>query len=333
VNHSKIELIQACQIIRLNDSLFALKQLHDKDYNNEEKFRKETEQLQRFNGLVHNHLVTLLATFTFQKRFYFLFPYAEFDLDRYWEHKERNPEMDVDTVRWVAKQCSGIMAGIDAIHEPQTVSLQGLNEKKYGRHGDIKPDNILWFNTSSDPKGILVISDMGLSALNRETSRSGLARYNIPRVPGYSPPECDVKGGTISRAYDIWTLGCLFLEQLTWLLGGSDFRKEFEAERTTEYSLTGSKNNIFFALKLKKQPGQPDVLVAQVKDEVSRVRSLKPPLNCVGFCAVTNRCSSGSIICTTIRNAPNIFMMLSILLRPRCLLSSLKIERGPCLGL
>jgi serine/threonine protein kinase len=279
VNSSRIELIKSWQIILLNDSRFALKKLHDKDYNDEAKFRKESEQLQRFSGLVHNHLVTLLATLKYQNRFYFLFPYAEFDLDAYWERKERNPKMDTDTVRWVAKQCSGIMAGIDAIHEPQSVSLHGLVEKKYGRHGDIKPDNILWFDTSSDPRGILVISDMGLSALNRETSRSGLARYNIPRVPGYSPPECDVRGGTISRAYDVWTLGCLFLELLTWLLGGSDFRKQFEEKRTTVYSITGSKNNIFFVLK--KHPEQPDVLVAQVKDEVSRVSSLEPSLDFV----------------------------------------------------
>ncbi|KAE9364081.1 kinase-like protein [Stipitochalara longipes BDJ] len=254
-------------VIRLNDSRFALKKLHGKDYNDEAKFRKESEQLQRFSGLVNNHLVTLLATLKYQNRFYFLFPYAEFDLDAYWESKERNPKMDNTTVRWVAKQCSGIMAGIDAIHEPQSVSLHGLVEKKYGRHGDIKPGNILWFDTSSDPRGILVISDMWLSALNRETSRSVLARYNIHRVPGYSPAECDVKGAKISRAYDIWTLCCLFLELLTWLLGGSDLRNQFEEKRTTIY-ITGSKNNIFFVLKKYHQ--QPDVLVAQVKDEVSQ---------------------------------------------------------------
>jgi hypothetical protein len=37
------------------------------------------------------------------------------------------------------------------------------------------------------------------------------------------------------------------------------------------YSITGSRNNIFFVLK--KHPEQPDILVAQVKDEVSQVSS------------------------------------------------------------
>jgi serine/threonine protein kinase len=202
-----------------------LKELHETDHNNEERFLRETELLQRFNCLVHNHLVTLLATFTFHKRHYFLFPYAEYALDRYRKYKERNPKMAIGAVRWVAKQCSEIKAGIDAIHEPPPMSLQGPDEKKYGRHGDIKPDNILWFSTSSDPKGILDISDMGLSALNLEKSRSGLARYDIPRVPGHTPPECDVRDGKISRAYDIWTLGCLFLELLTRLLGDQPIGK------------------------------------------------------------------------------------------------------------
>ena len=310
----------------MNDSLFALKKLHDKDYNDEAKFRNESEQLQRFNGLVHNHLVTLLATFTFRKQYYFLFPFADFALDQYWESKEPKPKIDVNTVRWVSKQCSGIMAAIDTMHEPQ--HLQGLDVRKFGRHGDIKPDNILWFNSSNDPRGILVISDMGLSAFNRETSRSNIPRYSIPKVPGYRPPECDVKGGTISRAYDIWTLGCLFLELLTWLLGGSDFLKEFEKERKSEY-INGAVNNIFFALKKNKEQ---DGYVAQVKTEVTQVSSHIPSITLVITFALTNSCRSGSTNCTTIKIAPNSFMMLSTLLRQRCSLSSLKSERDLCLG-
>ncbi|KAH8802630.1 kinase-like domain-containing protein [Xylogone sp. PMI_703] len=248
--------------IGFKNEFFALKMLHDEDFNNEQQFRNELEQLKRFNGLVHDHLVTLLTTFTLNKRYYFLFPYADSTLDQYWE--KRDPNWDLLTVRWVSKQCSGIMAAIDSIHDPK--HLQNLTVMKYGRHGDIKPDNILWFQSSKDPNGILVVSDMGLSSFNRDTSRSNIPNSRIPKVPGYRPPECDVQGGTISRAYDIWTLGCLFLELLTWSLGGWKLVEQFQEKRKSVY-ITGALNNIFFTLK--KIEGS-DRYVAQVKHQVTK---------------------------------------------------------------
>jgi serine/threonine protein kinase len=241
-----------------------VKVLHEKDFNNETRFQNESLQLQRFNGLVHDHLVTLLTTFTFRRQYHFLFPYAEHALDQYWESREPKPHINIGTVRWVAKQCSGIMAAMDTIHDPRHLHRH-LEVKGYGRHGDIKPDNILWFSSTTGPRGILVVSDLGLSSFHRDTSRSNIPNAGIPKVPGYRPPECDIKGGTISRAYDIWTLGCLFLEFLTWLLGGWDFINEFDQKRRTMY-ITGAINNIFF--DLKKMKGSSGY-VAQVKSQVT----------------------------------------------------------------
>lgn len=257
--------------ISLNDSLFAVKVLYEKDYQTEERFRNESDQLRRFNGLVHDHLVTLLATFTHRAQYHFLFPYADYALDQYWEKRRPKLDADIDTVRWVAKQCSGIMAALDTIHVPE--HLHHLAEKGYGRHGDIKPDNILWFSSTTDPKGILVVSDLGLASFHRDTSRSNIPNKDIPAVPGYRPPECDIKGGTISRAYDIWTLGCLFLELLTWMLGGWKFLQEFNKKRTTRFLITQADNNIFFRLMRTTVPG---VYVAQVKPQVTAVSSSKP---------------------------------------------------------
>ena len=289
--------------IGLKDEFFALKMLHDQDFNNEQQFQNELEQLKRFNGLVHDHLVTLLATFTLNKRYYFLFPYADGTLEQYWENV-KTPNLDLATVRWVSTQCSGIMAAIDSIHDPK--HLKNLTVKKYGRHGDIKPDNILWFRSSKDLSGILVVSDMGLSSFNRDTSRSNIPNTKIPKVPGYRPPECDVEGGTISRAYDIWTLGCLFLELLTWLIGGWKLVEQFQKERKSIY-ITGAVNNIFF--DLKKIKGR-DGYVAQVKIQVTHVSSQKL-LKVLRLLVNLLKLSSGSINCTTISTAPNSFMTLS----------------------
>jgi serine/threonine protein kinase len=290
-----------------------LKVLHEKDYNNEARFRNESAQLGRFNGLIHDHLVTLLATFMFGAKYHFLFPYAHYTLEQYWESVPK-PDRDIETIRWVAKQCSGIMAAMDTIHDPK--HLHNLDVVKgYGRHGDIKPDNILWFRSTTDPRGILVVSDLGLASFHRDTSRSNIPNKGIPAVPGYRPPECDIKGGTISRAYDIWTLGCLFLELLTWLLGGRESIHEFSEQRFTTFLITGSINNIFFTLKPTKVPG---VHVAQVKQEVTEVSSKYPLVNSSIDVSVNDGRISGSASCTTIRTALNLFMTLSLSSRKRC---------------
>jgi serine/threonine protein kinase len=137
-----------------------------------------------------------------------IFPSAECDVDIYWEKENPEPDLtDVDFVRWVIKQCRAIMEAVDVIHNPKYPAALPKETLRYGRHGDIKPENILWYKSPDEKdRGIWVISDLGLSAFNREESRSMIPNESILYTPGYRPPECDIEGGTISRAFDIWTL-------------------------------------------------------------------------------------------------------------------------------
>ncbi|CAM1510687.1 Fc.00g010220.m01.CDS01 [Cosmosporella sp. VM-42] len=262
--------------INLESRVFAVKSLLEKKFNTEQQYRQELEQLKRFSGLVHPHLVTILSTFKHKQRWHFIFPNASYDLDQYLEKVE--PGWSFDTVQWVSQQLSGIIGALDTIHNPR--HLHHGPVRRWGRHGDIKRDNILCFKSSqTQARGMLVISDFGLSAFNRDTSRSNIPNQKVPPVPGYRPPECDVEGGTISRDYDIWTVGCLFLELLTWLLGGTKSVAEFEDKRMTQY-ITGAKNNIFFILKKDKEGNY----VAQVKPEVTNwIDSLRSHRNCSNF--------------------------------------------------
>ncbi|KAL8408706.1 hypothetical protein RB594_007232 [Gaeumannomyces avenae] len=151
--------------------------------------------------------------------------------------------------QWVAKQMFGLADAMHAIHEPRQGSDFLLpEEKKYGRHGDLKPENILWFLSNQDPLGILVISDFGIAAVHRDVSRSNVPNENLPCTPRYRPPECDMNGGKISRAFDIWTMGCIFLEMAAWLLGGAKGREEFKRERRAPY-LAMIKTDLFFDIQ------------------------------------------------------------------------------------
>ncbi|KAF4835116.1 putative protein kinase [Colletotrichum tropicale] len=169
---------------------FAIKQL---DSPSKEAFQKEVQILKKFSGDAHPHLISLLATFERERVFYLIFPWAGADLKTYWKSKNPTPTHDADTIMWMAEQCSGLAEGLTRLHQyetglnDQTESLKNeylapnavFNSGKdavrsgslYGRHGDIKPENILWFPEPnvSGHKGVLKISDFGLSELNNVT--------------------------------------------------------------------------------------------------------------------------------------------------------------------
>jgi hypothetical protein len=135
-------------------------------------FQADLGSLLMLTDKMHDHLIPLLATFTFRQRIYCLFPTPKCSLETYWERIESKPEMTMETSRWVYKQCSGIMAAIDVIHNSANNLDPRLETPQRRRHGAIIPPNILWFGSSNDPRGILVLSKMDPSRDDGEVSRS-----------------------------------------------------------------------------------------------------------------------------------------------------------------
>jgi serine/threonine protein kinase len=254
------------------NEMFALKRIISPNVKN---FKNETEMLRMFSGH-HDHLIMHLMSFSHKGENYLLFPWADCDLDIYWsDDNNKSPydattkRIDSDSMKWVSKQILGLTSGLHQIHNP--THLHDRSDMRYGRHGDIKPENILWFKSAKDPKGILVIGDLGISAIHREVSRSNQPGKDIPHTPNYRPPECDLEGGIISRAFDIWTLGCLFLEMICWTLGGKNLVAKFENDRSKVLYLgINSCTNIFFHIQENITGGY----VMNVKDSVARVRGI-----------------------------------------------------------
>lgn len=193
--------------------------------------------LKKFSADSHRHLVSLLATYEQFRRFYLVFHWADADLQDYWEKKNPTPAVDHETILWMAEQCEGIAGGLCKIHHyltPQknlAVSEQSMTQL-FGRHGDIKPANILWFLDPCDPtsRGTLQITDFGLAEFSA-IHRSYKPKSKVATSPSYRPPECDLYGGVIGLSYDIWTMGCLYLEFTTWLLGGWNLVEKFTKNR------------------------------------------------------------------------------------------------------
>ncbi len=125
------------------------------------------------------------------------------------------------------------------------------SEELFGRHGDIKPENILWFQKTleiGDEKGVLQLADFGLGRFHGRDSRSKVPWEQIVGgSPTYEPPECKLHR-PVSRSYDIWSLGCLYLEFITWLLKGSAEIAGFSATRGKSDPSTGINDDRFFTI-------------------------------------------------------------------------------------
>ena len=124
--------------------------------------------------------------------------------------------------------------------------------KQFGRHGDINPSNILWYNDGDGDsmvlQGTLKITDFGQAEVNSMLSKT--RDRSVANTLTYRPPECDVQSSIIRQSYDIWCLGCVYLEFVTWLLGGNHLVKKFVRIRSSPDTFHhGDLSDTFFQVR------------------------------------------------------------------------------------
>lgn len=215
--------------------LIAVKRLNHTD--NEEFWRREVMTLKRIRDAGgHDHVLELLGTFSSEGTGpCLMFPWADGgNLRDYW--KLNQPPQDLCSIQWTWRQFTGLASGLQKIHRVLNESCPS-SEVSYGRHGDIKPENILWFtqHDESGDGGRLVIADFGLTTFHSNSSQSQNGAGSRPALtPAYRAPEWDIPS-LVQRepasSYDIWSLGCVFLEFAVWICEGPDGVDKFRYSR------------------------------------------------------------------------------------------------------
>jgi serine/threonine protein kinase len=178
-------------------------------------------------------------------QYFLLFPWASGDLRHFWA--SNSSANGGYTSRWMAEQCWKIAEALSVIHQDQEgndpTDPDDNNRRLYGRHGDIKPSNILWFAeyVGCENAGALVLADFGIARYHRLLTKSMSDPATAKNSPTYKSPEFNVKGYKIGRKSDIWSLACTWIEFVTWYLkGGQAANSEFadirdEADPVNEY--------------------------------------------------------------------------------------------------
>lgn len=223
----------------------------------------------------HDHVVALFATYQYHQSYHLILPWAECNLREYWSDPSRwSQDHDLTTLRWMTQQCQGIAEGLNQVHHHLTTSMTSLRGQRteattamrgrqmstrapgdtvtprshrfFGLHGDIKPSNILWFPSDND-MGTLKIADFGAGEFN-PIEFSKRPSTSVSFTPPYLPPEHGMPPDTdgfeesvqLSPAYDIWALGCLYLEFITWYAGGQKLLGDFEDCRRARARFAGA---------------------------------------------------------------------------------------------
>ncbi|KAK1959986.1 kinase-like protein [Colletotrichum sublineola] len=193
----------------------ALKEIHD---DKQDYYKKELESLSMIRPLRHSHLIQPLAAYTRVRLQGFLFPWAEGgNLEEFWRRDTKLAAADRGLMRWVLHQLCGLCGATKKLHT------------KNCRHTDLKPANILLFRENGYPKtpGTLRIADVGLAKIHDDETRQrkAITQAKTGSVR-YEPPELG-REDQLSRVYDVWCLGCVFLEFLIWGVYGWKFFSDF----------------------------------------------------------------------------------------------------------
>lgn len=185
--------------------------------------------------LKHPNILELLASYTHRGKHNLMFPIATGGDLHSFLGGDRPEEFRSDHAIYSA--LAGLSSGLASLHEFKSSTF---DMELMGFHHDLKPKNILVSGAR------FILSDFGLSKL--EKRNSSRTEFKIGRGH-YLAPECEdlldrFRKGTITRASDIWSFGCILLEVLIYLRFGTGGVQEFREER--KYTVGSFRTGTFF---------------------------------------------------------------------------------------
>lgn len=196
-----------------NDSLpaFAIKELSSSAENEElyEAWQAKAKALEGTRRLGHTHIVQAKAIMTLGAKKYYIFEWAEGgNLRHLYEHVERST-LTAKLVGEIITQLLGLADALEALQS------YGDERQRPYIHGYLKPENILVFEGNTQI-GVWKITDLGLVR--------GRTRTDF-RTSLYEPPEVLTSPEGLC---DMWSMGCIVLELVVWLLYGTRAFHEFD---------------------------------------------------------------------------------------------------------
>ncbi|KAI0443395.1 hypothetical protein F4803DRAFT_515237 [Xylaria telfairii] len=199
----------------------AVKELQRTPITSDQSYETEVEALEAARAIEHDHLVKFIGGFEIDRKQYLMFQWANSrTLKDFWNNQE-SLERSQKMILWVLQQAKGLTDGLNKLHN--------FDPERNCRHGDLRPENIIW-SESPNSFGHLLITDLGLARIH--VLATGLRNVPTHTIAGdirYQPPEIQTTPHRKrSRSYDVWSMGCILLEFIIWLLSGKAGLESFQ---------------------------------------------------------------------------------------------------------
>jgi len=237
------------------ERVVSIKEISVDDDRDEKHLRHEMETLLAMGR--RQEIVRLLAAFELEdipnmKRYFLVYEWiAGGSLeDLFKTHK--NPSLDGKLAAQTVKQLWGLATGLQFLHYKAGII-----------HGDLKSSNILWSKPPTDvnspcqptngdaavdifagsTSGMLKIGDWGLAKYHRDSeffvgghrrSRYQPPELYLPEILGLDTASSARGSHLKSYDRDTWSMGCIMLEMLIWLIYGWDELQAFRNDLTID---------------------------------------------------------------------------------------------------
>lgn len=182
------------------------------------------------NKLHDDHIVKIIKAYKNGTTFNIIFPCAKTNLGRFLRDQQYNAEemnRTLPQLNPLWTQMLGVARALDKIITYDVPDVEA-EERMYGYHFDLKPQNIL-----VEDNNTLVISDFGQAYFKKVTGTSSRV-VGKGGTDAYAPPEMENLNNKPNRKYDVWSLGCILVEVATFVAYGSEGLRDLDHLRITQ---------------------------------------------------------------------------------------------------
>ncbi|OQU98398.1 Protein kinase domain-containing protein [Cladophialophora immunda] len=186
----------------------------------EKQFRQERAMLKMLADYPHHYIVPHITSWTQSKEHFILYPAARYNLKTFMTNVWPVDFTQHGTL-WFLRQLQGLALAIAHVHNlkhPTNSEPDPEVDAYWGCHFDIKPENILVFEKVPGYHPRFKIGDFGAGVFNAPAKEGEHSRLTEePKgTETYFAPDKD-RDGKVSRPFDMWALGCVYLELMDWL--------------------------------------------------------------------------------------------------------------------
>lgn len=226
---------------------FVRKELRDNEHSG--IFKAECANLDYVRRIKDDHIVKVVKAYKHGDVGNIIFPEAMTNLGHYL--RDTSLDTPFDTPFGAPSQISNVE------HHPFFDQMLGMarslhkildyeadddsrNNILYGYHFDLKPANIL-----VEECGRFIISDFG-QAHFRKVGATSSKVVGFGGTESYAPPEIDDMAMRQNRRYDIWSLGCIYLEICSFIVLGYAGVRELDRLRVSTSADLSKSDDRFF---------------------------------------------------------------------------------------